>query len=138
VISSRVRGASGLLLSWVLLCGAGVGFAQASSNHSSSAPAEPLRVRISQKVSDSLIVKKVLPAYPKEARRKHIEGNVVMRAEINTAGDVTDLTVVSGDPLLAPAALEAVRQWKYRPYLLDNSPVNVETQVTVAFVLKLH
>jgi protein TonB len=127
-----------LLLSGVLVCSAGLGFPQKSSGSSSSALAKPVRVRISQKVSNSLIVKKVLPVYPQKARKKHVQGNVVMRAEINTNGDVTDLTVISGDPLLAPAALEAVRQWKYRPYLLNNSPVNVETQVTVAFVLKLH
>ena len=96
----------------------------------------PLRVRVSERVSQSLLVKKVQPEYPREAREKHVQGTVKLKAEISKEGNVTDLTVVSGDPLLAPAAMEAVKQWKYKPYLLNGQPVIVETQVSVLFELQ--
>jgi TonB family protein len=101
----------------------------------SSSSGRPLRVRVSQGVSQSLLIKKVNPQYPDDARQGRIQGLVVLKAQIDTNGDVEELTLVSGHPLLAPAALEAVKQWKYKPYLLNGQPVNVETQVTVAFQL---
>jgi protein TonB len=73
--------------------------------------------------------------YPTEARKKHIEGKVVMRAEISKEGVVENLKVISGDPILAQAATDAVKQWKYKPYLLNGAPIAVETQVTVNFTL---
>ena len=95
----------------------------------------PLRVRVSQTVSQAFLVKKVQPRYPDDARRDHVQGDVVLKVEINTNGDVEDATLVSGDPALVTAAVEAVKQWKYKPYLLNGRPANVETQVTVAFRL---
>jgi TonB family protein len=95
----------------------------------------PMRVRVSQGVSTGLLVTKVPPQYPDEAREASIQGTVVLRALIDTNGNVEDLTLVSGHPLLAPAALEAVKQWKYKPYLLNGQPVKVETQITVNFQL---
>jgi len=77
----------------------------------------------------------VQPEYPQEARDKHIQGAGVLKAEISKEGDVTAMTLVSGHPLLAPAAVEAVKQWKYKPYLLNGRPVAVETQVSVSFAL---
>jgi len=100
------------------------------------APQQPLRVRVSQKVSDALLAKRVQPQYPPEARGKHIQGMVILRAEISKEGDVTELALVSGHPLLAPAAIEAVKQWKYKPYSLNGQPIAVETQVKVAFELQ--
>ncbi len=100
------------------------------------APLQPLRVRVSQKVSEALIAKKVQPQYPPEARGKRIQGTVVLRVEISKEGDVTELVLVSGHPLLAPAEIEAVRQWKYKPFLINGQPVAVETQVSVAFELQ--
>jgi periplasmic protein TonB len=94
------------------------------------------RVRISEPVSQAFIAKKVSPEYPPEAREKHIEGMVRLKVEISKEGDVTDLVVISGDPVLTPAAVEAVKQWKYKPYLLNGQPVAVETQVSVAFQLQ--
>lgn len=93
------------------------------------------RVRVSEKVSQLLLSQKVSPQYPHEARKEHIQGPVVLKAEVDTSGNVQDLAVVSGHPLLAPAAIDAVKQWKYKPYLLNGQPVNVETQVTVSFTL---
>ena len=95
----------------------------------------PTRVRVSEGVSQGLLIKKVEPVYPQEAREKHIQGLVVMKAEISQEGDVTEVDLISGHPLLAPAALEAVKQWKYKPYLLNGKPVIVETQVSVSFQL---
>ncbi|MBI3477000.1 MAG: energy transducer TonB [Acidobacteria bacterium] len=95
----------------------------------------PLRVRVTQGVSTGLLIYKVQPQYPEVARNAGIQGQVVLQAEIDKNGDMREVHLVSGDPLLAPAALEAVRQWKYRPYLLDGQPVAVDTQVIVNFAL---
>ena len=95
----------------------------------------PLRMRVSRGVAQSLLLKKIQPIYPDDARRAGLQGDVVLKALINTNGDVKDLTVVSGDSAFAPAALEAVKQWKYRPYLLNSQPVELETQITVSFQL---
>ena len=94
------------------------------------------RVRISQGVATGLLVSKVQPHYPPSARTSRIQGVVVLQAEISPAGDVADLKLISGDPALAPAAMDAVKQWKYRPYLLNGKAVAVETQVTVSFTLR--
>lgn len=97
--------------------------------------ATPRRVRISAGVAQAMLQHSVPPVYPPEAKRKGIEGAVVMRAIINTEGAVQDLEPLSGDPDLTDAAMAAVRQWRYRPYLLNGQPVEVETQVTVTFRL---
>ena len=81
------------------------------------------------------IVKKIAPVYPAEARRARIQGTVVLQAQISKDGSIQNLQLVSGHPMLAPAAIEAVRQWKYKPYLLNGEPVEVETQVQVNFTL---
>jgi len=95
----------------------------------------PQRVRVSQGVSTGLLVTKMQPQYPEDARQARIQGSVVLKAVIDKNGGVEELTLVSGHPLLAPAALEAVKQWKYKPYLLNGQPVKVETQITVNFQL---
>jgi TonB family protein len=97
--------------------------------------ATPGRVRISSGVAVGLLMDKVPPQYPDGAKQARIQGQVVLRAEIDKDGNIEKLTTVSGDPLLAPAALEAVKQWKYKPYLLNGQPVNVETEVIVNFTL---
>jgi bla regulator protein blaR1 len=83
----------------------------------------------------ALIVKKVPPEYPEAAKKAGIQGEVVLRAIIGKDGDVENLQIVSGHPQLAPAAVEAVKQWKYRPYLQEGKPVEVETEITVNFTL---
>lgn len=97
--------------------------------------ATPQRVRVSQGVSQGLLVRKVQPNYPPLARQARIQGNVVLTAEISKDGSIENLRLVSGHPMLAPAAIEAVKQWKYKPYFLNGEPVEVETQVTVIFSL---
>jgi TonB family protein len=95
----------------------------------------PQRVRVLQGVETGLLVKKVPPAYPENARIARIQGSVVLKALIDKDGNIEDLTLISGHPMLAPAAIEAVKQWKYKPYLLNGQPVKVETQIVVNFQL---
>jgi periplasmic protein TonB len=95
--------------------------------------AQPKRVRISQGVTKGLLIQKIEPKYPSLALQAHIWGQVVLRAIIGKDGDIKELVLVSGHPLLVPAAIEAVRQWHYRAYLLNGEPVEVETIVTVNF-----
>jgi len=97
--------------------------------------ATPQRVRVSQGVTQGLLIRRVQPTYPQLARQARIQGTVVLQAEISKTGDIINLQVVSGHPMLAPAALDAVKQWKYRPYILNGEPVEVDTQITVNFTL---
>jgi len=98
-------------------------------------PVVPQRVRVSQGVTNGLLLNKVAPAYPSIAKAARIQGNVVLKAIIGKEGTIQDLQLVSGHPMLVPAAIEAVRQWRYRPYLLNGQPVEVETTITVIFTL---
>ncbi len=97
--------------------------------------ATPQRVRVSSGVSTGLLVRKVPPAYPPLARQARIQGVVILQAQISKEGNIENLQLISGHPMLAPAAIEAVKQWKYRPYLLNGEPVEVDTQVQVNFTL---
>jgi len=97
--------------------------------------ATPQRVRVSSGVSTGLLIKKVTPNYPQLAKQARIQGTVVLQAEISKEGTIQNLQLISGHPMLAPAAIEAVRQWRYKPYLLNGEPVAVETQVVVNFSL---
>jgi len=96
-------------------------------------PAPVKRLRISPDVARNSIIKTVGPEYPIEAKKKHLVGDVILGFTIDKEGDVADLTVVSGDPILAQAALEAVQQWQYRPFLLNGEPVDVETTARISF-----
>jgi len=90
----------------------------------------PLRVRVSQGVMQGMVISKVPPSYPPDVR---IQGPVVMAVVIGKDGNVRAVSLVSGHPMLAHAAIEAVKQWKFRPYLLNGNPVEVDTQITVNF-----
>lgn len=92
-------------------------------------------VRMSAGVSQGMLISRIEPKYPDLARRSRIQGEVVLAAIIGRDGRIENLHVLSGHPWLAQAALEAVRQWRYRPYLLNAQAVEVETQVTVRFRL---
>jgi protein TonB len=81
------------------------------------------------------LIYRVQPAYSPIARAARVQGTVELRAIISKVGTIENLVVVRGHPMLAASAIEAVRQWRYRPYLLNNEPVEVETEVTVNFVL---
>jgi protein TonB len=97
--------------------------------------ATPQRVRVSSGVSTGMLVRRVQPNYPPLARQARIQGVVVLQAQISKDGNIENLQLISGHPMLAPAAIEAVKQWKYKPYLLNGEPVEVETQVQVNFTL---
>jgi len=97
--------------------------------------ATPTRVRVSSGVSQGLLVRRVNPTYPPLARQARIQGVVILQAQISKDGSIENLQLVSGHPMLAPAAIEAVKQWKYKPYLLNGEPVEVDTQVQVNFTL---
>ncbi len=97
--------------------------------------ATPQRIRVSMGVQAGLLIRKVQPAYPPLARQARIQGTVLLQAEISKNGTIENLRLISGHPMLAPSAIEAVKQWKYRPYILNGEPVEVETQITVNFTL---
>jgi protein TonB len=80
-----------------------------------------------------MIIFKTIPPYPIIAKTMHIEGTVVLAATISKAGTIENLRVVSGPAVLQQAAVDAVKTWRYRPYMLDGQPVEVETSVDVVF-----
>jgi periplasmic protein TonB len=94
-----------------------------------------LRLRVSQGVVEGLLVHQIKPVYPTIAMQTRTQGNVVLHAVIGRDGAISSLRGVSGPPLLVSAAVEAVRQWRYRPYTLNGEAVEVETWITVRFVL---
>jgi TonB family protein len=100
-----------------------------------TAPALPqLGVPISQGITGGVLTHKVQPVYPPEARRMHVQGSVVIDATVTPQGQVDELKLVSGDPLLAQAAMDAVRRWRYTPYSLNGQPIAKETRITVSFI----
>jgi protein TonB len=108
-----------------------------SSSSVSAVPTLPKpatqRVRVSQGVINGLLVNRVEPTYPPLAQQARIRGVVVLTAIIGKDGSVQHLQVASGHPLLASAAVAAVKQWRYKPYILNGEPVEVETTITVTF-----
>jgi TonB family protein len=92
-------------------------------------------MNISQGLTQGLILKKTQPTYPSIALQMRIEGPVDLLATISKTGSITAVKILHGDPQLARAAIEAVKQWKYKPYLLDGQPVEIQTQITVNFKL---
>ena len=90
---------------------------------------------LSAEVSQGLLVKQVPPVYPPLARQARIQGTVVLRAIIAKDGSVENLELVSGHPMLVNAAMDAVKQWQYKPYVLKGAPVEVQTTINVNFVM---
>ena len=96
------------------------------------APTHPLCVST---WAEGNLIYRVQPAYPSLARQARIQGSVQLRAIISRTGTIENLTVLSGHAMLVTAAKEAVKQWRYRPYLLNHEPIEVETEITVNFLL---
>jgi protein TonB len=92
-------------------------------------------LNISQGVSQGLLIKKAQPIYPRNALNMRVEGSVELMATVSKTGDITRVKVLSGDSQLSKAAIDAVKQWKYKPYLLNGEPVEIQTQVTINFKL---
>ena len=95
-------------------------------------PSHPLKI---SHWAEGNLISRMQPIYPPLARQARIQGSVELRAIISKAGTIENLTVVSGHPLLIRSATDAVRKWRYRPYLLNNEPIEVETEITVNFTL---
>jgi periplasmic protein TonB len=93
------------------------------------------KVRVSSGVAQGLLIPQVNPQYPPPARLARIEGKVVLQALIGKDGTIQNLHVISGHPMLTEAAMDAVRQWVYKPYYLNGEPVEVETMINVNFTL---
>ena len=91
--------------------------------------------RVSGGVMDGLLVGKVIPNYPPVARAAGVEGTVVLQATISKTGTIDNLRVVKGPALLQKAAMDAVSRWRYRPYLLNGEPVEVESTINVNFTM---
>lgn len=91
---------------------------------------------ISSGVMSGLLIQKTVPSYPAIARAARIQGTVVLQATISRNGTIENLRAVGGPAMLQQAALDAVKSWRYRPYLLDGAPVEVETTVSVVFSLQ--
>ncbi len=109
------------------------GLVNTTEINATKAPQETLR--ISQGVSQGLILKRVQPVYPEQARQMRVEGKVELQANISKSGSITGVKQLTGDPLLGRAATDAVRQWKYKPYFLNGEPIEIQTQITVIFKL---
>jgi periplasmic protein TonB len=106
------------------------------TTHSSAPPIvapPPKRLRISTGISEGMLARRVEPVYPAIAMRARIEGTVKLRAIISKQGTIDNLQLVNGHPLLVSSAMEAVKQWRYRPYVLNGEPVEIETIVIVNF-----
>ena len=92
-------------------------------------------IRVASGVAEANLIHDVTPQYPPEAGRARIEGTVVLMALIGTDGIVKDVRVESGPALLAQAAMDAVKQWRYKPYMLNGPPVEIDSRITIIFTL---
>jgi len=95
----------------------------------------PARIRVSAGVQQGNLISQVKPTYPPIAKAARISGAVILQAEISKQGTIENLRVISGHPMLVQSALDAVKQWRYKPYMLNGEPVPVETTITVNFTL---
>ncbi len=127
---------------WILaaccLCGfLPAAVAQSSTTQPSSTrdAQAPRRVPISSGVAAGMVFERTVPVYPPIAKAARVQGTVVLQATISKTGTVEELHVVSGSPLLQQAAMDAVKTWRYQPYLLEGHPVTVETTINVLFSL---
>lgn len=92
-------------------------------------------IKVSKGVMEGALLQKIIPTYPRMAMMTRTEGAVILQAVISRTGTIENLQVISGSPFLSRAAIDAVRQWRYRPYELNGQPVEVETQIVVNFTL---
>jgi protein TonB len=95
--------------------------------------AAPQKLKVSSGVAEGLRTHYVEPTYPQMAKIAHIQGDVVLQATISKSGVIENLRGVQGHPILIQAAMDAVKQWRYKPYILNGDPVEVETTIQVKF-----
>ncbi len=101
--------------------------------HPDVRPAVAGTQRVPSRLMEGMLIRKVIPTYPAVARAIRLSGTVVLQATISRSGAIENLRVVSGPAMLQQAALDAVKEWRYRPYMLNGEPVEVETTVNVEF-----
>jgi TonB family protein len=109
----------------------------ANPEPNASAP-KPKRIRVGGAVASANLIHQVAPVYPKDAKKQRITGTVLLHATIGHDGTVENLEYVSGPPELTLSALEAVKQWRYKPTLLNGDPVQVDTTISVVYTLGNH
>ncbi len=126
---SRIR-----MLVMLVACCAVVAPAQNKPATSSEAPARQSQaasqpVHVSTEVMLGLVERKTMPVYPEEAMKKGIQGNVVFKIDVDETGKITSTDVLGGDPLLVAASKDALRTFRFHPYLLNETPVKVQSQM---------
>jgi TonB family protein len=126
------------LIEWItiFLFSLAVAYAQPQVPPSPTSAA-PQRVKVDADTASAMVVQRTPIRYPDAARSARIQGTVVLKVIVNISGDVQEATVISGDPALAQATVDAVKQWKYKPYQAEGSPAEMETQVSISFHLKV-
>jgi TonB family protein len=120
------------LIAFLFLAAACVS-AQSPSPNPPSAATAPRRVQVDADSASALVLQKAPIKYPDAAHNTGIQGLVVLRVVTGESGDVKEVTIVSGDPALAQAAADSVKLWKYKPYMSEGSPAEMETQLTINF-----
>ena len=98
-------------------------------------PAAVTKVFRTSTFLQGMLIHKVEPVYPSMAKIAHVQGAVILAAIVSKDGTIEHLQLMSGHPLLVPAAMDAVSRWRYRPYILNGEAIEVETQITVNFIL---
>src|SRR5437870_4332046 len=121
------------LLCWLLVGLLGLGVSTARGQTSEAPFSVVRRVKASEVVASSLVAEKTPLKYPDAARNAGVQGTVVLNVVVAETGEVKEVTVISGDPLLAQASADGVKQWKYKPYMVNGAPVEMETQVSINF-----
>jgi protein TonB len=111
------------------------GCASSPPKRTGSADSERPRITVGDTLDCGKMIRYVRPVYPREAKRKRIQGTVSLRARIAKTGEVRDVRVLKGDPLLIPAARCAVKQWRYTPCMMNSEPVEIVTTLEVDFNL---
>jgi TonB family protein len=123
-----------MMLFAILVCCHAVGVAQNNPDNQTQAPAAaPQTVSVPASVMTGMVDHKVLPQYPKEALIKGIQGDVVFKIVVDENGKIVRSEPTSGDPLLVAAAEDAIRNYRYRPYMVNGSPARVESQLGFRF-----
>jgi TonB family protein len=120
----------------ILLFAGVIALCLASGHAQQSDVQPPQQLLVPQSVMQENLIRKVAPEYPEEVRAKQIQGQVIVSIAVDKKGDVTEAKVVDGNPLLGAAAVKAIEQWKFRPYLLNGEAVDVSSSITVNFRLK--
>lgn len=129
-----VRHTACLILLLLVACGSGRRQQPSKSATKSTAPSAG-KIKVVDMLYSFELVKYVRPIYPKEARKARLQGVVRFRALITKTGEVSEQEVLSGDPGFVSAATAAVRQWRYKPCLLYDEPVEIRTTIDVPFTL---